>query len=194
MIDNLLETAEPHDVRQVWVGSRVAGSGKFSFKGWNGGYLGCDGVGVLGAGAEAVGAEEGWDVVEVDGGEGEGRGDEGREGGGVRFGLRSSRGGFLGFEQKGEGGDGGKVVVRGDRDGEGAAKVGMKMQAKFKPRVKRERKEKEGRKVSRREMEGDVGRRLGEGEVRILKKARREGGYREAVLDVKVRGSHDKFA
>jgi protein FRG1 len=39
-IENLVEgdpaTAEPHDVRQVWVASRVAGTESFSFKGHHG--------------------------------------------------------------------------------------------------------------------------------------------------------------
>ena len=39
-LENLVEkdpaTAEPHDVRQVWVASRVAGTESFSFKGHHG--------------------------------------------------------------------------------------------------------------------------------------------------------------
>jgi protein FRG1 len=49
-------------------------------------------------------------------------------------------------------------------------------------------------KITRRELEDMVGRRLEEEEVRRLKRARREGGFHEAVLDVRVRGKHDKFA
>jgi protein FRG1 len=30
--------------------------------------------------------------------------------------------------------------------------------------------------------------------VKMLKKARREGDFHEAMLDIKVKGSHDKFS
>jgi protein FRG1 len=36
IIDNDPSTAEPHDVRQVWVANRVAGTETFSFKGHHG--------------------------------------------------------------------------------------------------------------------------------------------------------------
>lgn len=42
-IENLVEgdpgTAEPHDVRQVWIATRVAGTEGFSFKGSHGKYV-----------------------------------------------------------------------------------------------------------------------------------------------------------
>lgn len=42
-LENLVEgdpgTAEPHDVRQVWVATRVAGTEGFSFKGQHGKYV-----------------------------------------------------------------------------------------------------------------------------------------------------------
>lgn len=42
-LENLIEgdpaTAEPHDVRQVWVATRVAGTEGFSFKGGHGKYV-----------------------------------------------------------------------------------------------------------------------------------------------------------
>jgi protein FRG1 len=42
-LENLIEgdagTAEPHDVRQVWVATRVAGTESFSFKGHHGKYV-----------------------------------------------------------------------------------------------------------------------------------------------------------
>merc|ERR1711964_842544 len=47
-------TAEPHDVRQVWVANRVAGTETFSFKGHHGRYLSCDKYGILSANTEAV--------------------------------------------------------------------------------------------------------------------------------------------
>lgn len=39
MIDDNPSTAEPHDVRQVWVANRVAGTETFSFKGHHGKYV-----------------------------------------------------------------------------------------------------------------------------------------------------------
>lgn len=39
IIDGDPSTAEPHDVRQVWVASRVAGTENFSFKGHHGRYV-----------------------------------------------------------------------------------------------------------------------------------------------------------
>lgn len=36
LVDGHAGTAEPHDVRQVWVATRVAGSEAFSFKGHHG--------------------------------------------------------------------------------------------------------------------------------------------------------------
>ncbi len=38
IVDKNLATAEPHDVRQVWVANRVAGMEGFSFKGHHGRY------------------------------------------------------------------------------------------------------------------------------------------------------------
>ena len=43
-------------------------------------------------------------------------------------------------------------------------------------------------------MEGLVGRKLVDEEVRRLRRARREGNFHEEVLDVRVKGKHDKFA
>lgn len=68
------------------------------------------------------------------------------------------------------------------------------MQARFKPRLKANREEKAREKISRKQLEEAAGRRLEDEEVKRLKKARREGSYHEALLDLKVKGKHDKFA
>ena len=68
------------------------------------------------------------------------------------------------------------------------------MQARFKPNLKASREEKAREKISRKELEESVGRRLDDDEVKKLKKARREGNYHEVLLDVKIKGKHDKFA
>ena len=68
------------------------------------------------------------------------------------------------------------------------------MQARFKPRNKANKEQRAKEKVSRKELEDAVGRRLDDDEVKRLKKARGEGDYHEAILDVRVSGKHDKFA
>ena len=68
------------------------------------------------------------------------------------------------------------------------------MQARFKPRLKANKESKANEKVSRRELEDVVGRRLEDSEVKRLKKARVEGDYHEAILDVRVKGKHDKYS
>lgn len=70
----------------------------------------------------------------------------------------------------------------------------IRMQARFKPRFKANKESKAREKISRKELEDVVGRRLEDGEVKRLKRARREGDYHEAILDVRVKGKHDKFA
>jgi protein FRG1 len=85
--------------------------------------------------------------------------------------------------------------LRGDAE-EAAEMTGIRirMQARFKPKHKVDKAEKVRAKISRKELEDEVGRRLEDDEVKKLKKARREGNYHEAMLDVKVKGKHDKFA
>ena len=70
----------------------------------------------------------------------------------------------------------------------------VRMQARFKPTLNVKKENKAREKISRRELEAAVGRRLDEEEVRRLKRARREGDYHETILDVRVKGKHDKFA
>ena len=70
----------------------------------------------------------------------------------------------------------------------------VRMQARFKPRLKISKEEKAREKISRKELEEVVGRRLEDDEVKRLKRARREGNYHEEILDVRVKGKHDKFA
>lgn len=88
-----------------------------------------------------------------------------------------------------------KIEVRGDAKTLGfETSFRVRMQARFKPRVKASKESKAREKISRRELEEAVGRRLEDHEVKRLKRARREGNFHEEVLDVRVRGKHDKFA
>ena len=70
----------------------------------------------------------------------------------------------------------------------------IRMQARFKPRIKATKESKAMEKISRKELEGLVGRKLVDEEVRRSRRARREGNFHEEVLDVRVKGKHDKFA
>lgn len=69
----------------------------------------------------------------------------------------------------------------------------IRMQARFKPRIKVSKEEKARERISRRELEEAVGRRLEDDEVKVLKRARREGDYHERLLDFKVKNKHDKY-
>lgn len=84
--------------------------------------------------------------------------------------------------------------VRGDAtDMSFDTTIRIRMQARFKPRIRATKEEKAREKISRRELEEAVGRRLDEDEVRMLKRARREGDYHERLLDLKVKNKHDKY-
>jgi protein FRG1 len=85
--------------------------------------------------------------------------------------------------------------VRGDGEGiEFKSTLRIRIQARFKPKLKVAKEERAKEKISRKELEALAGRKLGEDEVKRLKRARREGNFHEMMLDVKVKGKHDKFA
>jgi protein FRG1 len=92
-------------------------------------------------------------------------------------------------------GDKSPPEIRGDAEETGdTTTIRIRMQARFKPKHKVDKAEKVRAKISRKELEDEVGRRLDDDEVKKLKKARREGNFHEIMLDVKVRGKHDKYA
>lgn len=203
-LENVVEddpaTAEPHDVRQVWIATRIAGTGEgqVSFKGAHGKYLGCDTYGILTAKREAIGREEAFTVIIAE---------ESATGQGSVAGMFALKTAASTEEKEmlicargGDEDDGGgakkKVVeVRGDGDGLSySTTLRIRMQARFKPRLKANKEMKAKEKISRRELEAAVGRKLDDEEVKRLKKARRDGTYHEEVLDVRVKGKHDKFA
>lgn len=87
------------------------------------------------------------------------------------------------------------VEIRGDATGiSSESTLRVRMQARFKPTLKASRETKAREKITRKELETAVGRRLEDHEVKRLKRARREGNYHEEILDVRVKGKHDKFA
>jgi protein FRG1 len=204
-LENVVEgdpaTAEPHEVRQVWIATRIAGTGEgqVSFKGAHGKYLGCDTYGILSSKREAIGRDEAFTVIIAE----ESATGEGSVAGmfAVKTAASKEEGKDLFICASGGGdddGDGAKkmaVEVRGDGDGISySTTLRVRMQARFKPRLKANKEMKAKEKISRRELEAAVGRKLEEDEVKRLKRARRDGTYYEEVLDVRVKGKHDKFA
>ncbi|KAI9885629.1 MAG: hypothetical protein M1823_002591 [Watsoniomyces obsoletus] len=186
IVENDLGTAEPHDVRQVWVANRVAGTEGLSFKGHHGRYLSCDKFGHLSALREAIGAEESFRCISPPDTPG-------------MFSIQTERETYLGISSDSNSNSNSNssttVEIRGDStEIEYTTTLRIRMQARFKPKLKANKEEKARGKISRKELEEVVGRRLEEDEIRRLKKARREGNYHEAILDVRVKGKHDKFA
>lgn len=93
------------------------------------------------------------------------------------------------------GSKGGRVEIRGDAESISfETTLRIRMQARFKPRIRATKESKAYEKISRKDLEVAVGRKLDDEEVRRLRKARREGYFHEEVLDVRVKGKHDKFA
>ncbi|MCJ1405792.1 hypothetical protein MMC11_009022 [Xylographa trunciseda] len=177
IVEGDLATAEPHDVRQVWVANRVAGTEYVSFKGHHGRYLGCNKFGILSATREAISAEESLlCIASID-----------TPG---TFNIQTQRDKFLTIGEDSE-----SPEVRGDAEVISFSTVMcIRMQARYKPRLKANKESKAREKVSRKVLEDVVGRRLEDDEVKRLKKARRAGNYHEAILDVRVRGKHDKYS
>ncbi len=195
IVDGNPASAEPHDVRQVWVANRIAGTEHFRFKGHHDKYLGCDKYGLLSATSIAVSPLESFALVAA--GEGEDP---------ATFQIKTLRDTFLAVSSSASGGAGSHSKaaagsdtavpdVRGDAtEASLSTTVRIRMQARFKPRIKASKEERARERIGRRELEGAVGRRLEDDEVKLLKRARREGDYHEKLLDMKVKGKHDKFA
>ncbi|KAI9806487.1 MAG: NADH-cytochrome b5 reductase [Piccolia ochrophora] len=170
IVQDDLSTAEPHEVRQVWVANRVAGTDNVSFKGHHGRYLSCDKFGILSAQREAISPEESYSCIpstETPG----------------TFWIQTQRETFLSFSETGS-----TPELRGDAtETSFSTTFRIRMQARFKPRLKANKAEKARERISRKELEDVVGRKLDDDEAKRLKKARREGNYHEAILDQGVR-------
>ncbi|KAJ2985199.1 hypothetical protein NUW58_g5663 [Xylaria curta] len=182
-IENIIDanpaSAEPHDVRQVWVANKIYGTENFRFKGRHGKYLACDKYGILSATSEAIAPPETWNVIATADTPG-------------TFQLQTLHETFLTTAESKK--PNGPPDVRGDAtEISFESTLRIRMQARFKPRLKASKELKEKAKVSRKELEEAVGRRLDEDEVQKLKKARREGDYHERLLDLKSKNKHDKY-
>lgn len=213
MVEGDPKTAEPHSVQQVWVASRVAGMAfnEISFKGSYGGYLSCDQYGILGAKREARGREENFVVdTTVD------------ENGRSWFQLRTaaSKEKAKPEEQKyisaitenamkkevdvkkeiddDEPQTSKKVSISLRGDGEPSSAdthIVLRMQTKFKPQTAETREAARVKeKIGRKELEASAGRSLTDEEAKRLKRAHRAGDLQEALLDVRAKGKHDKYA
>ncbi|KAG4437418.1 hypothetical protein IFR05_007100 [Cadophora sp. M221] len=185
-LENILNgdpsTSEPHDVRQVWVANRVAGTETFSFKGHHGRYLSCDKFGILSANTEAVSPLESFLSIPTADTPG-------------TFQIQTLRDTFLTIKPSTSSKSSALPEVRGDAEATTFnTTLRIRMQARFKPKLKASKEEKAREKISRKELEEAVGRRLEDDEVRKLKKARREGDYHEALLLIKVKNKHDKYS
>lgn len=181
IIDNNPITAEPHDVRQVWVANRIIGTEHFRFKGHHGKYLSCDKIGLFSATSEAITPLESFSVIPTADTPG-------------TFQIQTLRDTFLSVRASRSSKANASPEVRGDEtEITFDTTLRIRMQARYKPKLKASKEEKAREKISRAELEAAVGRRLDEDEVKRLKRARREGDYHEAVLDLKVKGKHDKY-
>lgn len=142
-------------------------------------YLSCDKYGFLSATSEAVSPLETWTLIPTADTPG-------------TFQLQTLRETFLSVKESPKAN--GDPEVRGDStDISFDTTFRIRMQARFKPKLKASKEEKAKEKISRKELEEAVGRRLEEDEVRTLKRARREGDYHEQLLVLKVKGKHDKY-
>ena len=193
MVDGDPQTAEPHDVRQVWIASKIAGTEEMSFKAHHQRYqmlkcacsectlnfcryLSCDKIGSLSATGEAISPEESFKCVPSSNSPG-------------FFCIQTVRDRFFTIVD-----DSKVTTVRGDADSISFnTTLRIRMQARFKPKLRANKEQKVKERISRRELEEAVGRRLEDEEVRRLKRARLQGNYHEAVLDVRVKEKHDKY-
>ncbi|KAL7787832.1 FRG1-like family domain-containing protein [Trichoderma ceciliae] len=185
IVDGNPTSAEPHDVRQVWVANRVAGTENFRFKGHHGKYLACDKIGLLSATSEAVSPLESFYIIPTADTPG-------------TFQIQTLRDTFISIKPSASSAsskpNAPPAEVRGDPDAiTFNTTLRIRMQARFKPRIRTSKEEREKSKISRQELEDAAGRRLNEDEVRVLKRARREGDYHERLLEIKVKNKHDKF-
>ena len=140
-------------------------------------YLSCDKFGALSATATAISPEETFLAIPVPDNP-------------SAFSLQTARDNFFSIQETKAG-----TELRGDTEHiEFNTTFRIRMQARFKPRLKANKEEKANVKISRKELEDQIGRRLNDAEVKKLRKSRVEGNFHETALDMKVKSSHDKYA
>lgn len=211
MIEGDPKTAEPHTVQQVWVASRVAGMSpdEINFKGSHGGYLSCDQYGILGAKREARGREENfiidattdedgrsWFQLRTAASKAKAKPEEQRYiSGAIENAIKP------GVEEESDDGGGHarkkvSISLRGDGEPSSAhTRLVLRMQTRFKPQTVENREAARVRaKIGRKELEASAGRQLTDEEAKKLKRAHRAGDLQEALLDVRAKAKHDKYA
>ncbi|KAL9593123.1 MAG: hypothetical protein Q9219_007671 [cf. Caloplaca sp. 3 TL-2023] len=175
MVEGNPASAEPHDIRQVWVVTKIVGTEDIGFKSHHKRYLSCDSLGIFSARTEAMSTEETFTCTLSPGHL-------------TTFNIKSQGERFLAMS------DDGKDICGDTNTATVNASVYIRMQACFKPKLKASKELKDKGRISRKELEKAVGRKLEEGQVRKLKKARKEGDYHEAILDLRQKGKHDKYS
>ena len=144
--------------------------------------MSCDKIGLLSATSEAVSPLESFNIIPTSDTPG-------------AFQLQTLRDTFLTIKESTTDKGGSSIELRGDADEISLdSAVRIRMQARFKPRLKASKEEKALAKISRSQLEEAVGRRLNEDEVKTLKRARKEGDYHERLLEIKVKNKHDKYS
>lgn len=140
-------------------------------------YLSCDKFGLFSALHEAISPEEIFNCVPHESTTG-------------AFHIQTEGNKFVSISDNSE-----DPKLRGDAESiSSSALFQVQMQARFKPKLVVNRETKAREKISTKELESVVGRKLESNEVRMLKKARVTGNYHEMVLDMKVKKKHDKYA
>ncbi|KAK3393581.1 FRG1-like family-domain-containing protein [Podospora didyma] len=181
IVDGNPSSAEPHDVRQVWVANKIVGTDHYRFKGHHGKHLSCDKIGLFSATSEAVSPQESFIVIATADTPG-------------TFQIQTLRDTFLTVREPKSGKANAVPEVRGDAtEITFDSTLRIRMQARFKPRNKATKAEKAYEKISKSELESAVGRKLEEDEIKRLRRARKDGDYHEMVLDMKVKNKHDKY-
>ncbi|KAL8820310.1 MAG: hypothetical protein Q9223_001448 [Gallowayella weberi] len=172
-LENMVEgdpsSAEPHDIRQVWIANRIAGTDSICFKGHH------QSIGIFSARSEAISLEETFLCLASTDTPG-------------TFNIRTVGEKFISVTDDGK-------DIRADAETISFnTTVRIRMQARFKPKLKANKEIKAKEKISKKDLETAVGRKLQDDEVRKLKKARVQGDYHEKLLDVRVKGKHDKYS
>lgn len=138
-------------------------------------YLSCDKTGIVSAQTEAMSSEETFACIATPDTPG-------------AFNLQSQREEFISLTDDGNN-------IRGDAKSVSFNNtVRIRMQARFKPQLKASKEMKAKEKISRKELEEAVGKKLDDNEVRALKRARVQGDYHEKLLLLRSKGKHDKYA
>lgn len=144
-------------------------------------FLGCDKEGALSASSEAVTALESFNIIRTPDTPG-------------TFQIQTLRDTFFRVREAPAAARTSAADVVGDADDiTFNSTFRIRMQARFKPKIKTAKEEKAKERITRKELEEAAGRKLEDDEVKRLKRARREGDYHEQLLMVRIKGKHDKF-